>query len=190
MTVCKETKVKKSLSLSPGARFITKVPLLPSLRQSRVYLGSFVANFSSSRSSDSHTSDIMTENDFHKQADASLEEILEVLEILDDTMDDADINYAMGVLTIDLGVVGTWVLNKQTPNRQIWWSSPVSGPRRFELTVIDKEVINEREEESNMIASNIWVCTKTGGKLGHEIVTEIENASNTKISHQALSSSS
>ena len=27
---------------------------------------------------------------------------------------------------------GTWVINKQTPNRQLWWSSPVSGPRRYE----------------------------------------------------------
>ncbi|TNV79186.1 hypothetical protein FGO68_gene10175 [Halteria grandinella] len=25
-----------------------------------------------------------------------------------------------------------YVLNKQTPNRQIWLSSPISGPSRFE----------------------------------------------------------
>lgn len=31
-----------------------------------------------------------------------------------------------------MGDAGTWVLNKQTPNRQIWWSSPLSGPLRFE----------------------------------------------------------
>lgn len=42
-----------------------------------------------------------------------------------------DITYASGVLTIALSQ-GTWVLNKQTPNRQIWWSSPISGPRRYE----------------------------------------------------------
>ena len=27
----------------------------------------------------------------------------------------------------------SWVLNKQAPNMQIWFSSPVSGPCRFEL---------------------------------------------------------
>jgi len=27
-----------------------------------------------------------------------------------------------------------WVINKQTPNRQLWWSSPISGPRRYEYT--------------------------------------------------------
>lgn len=30
-----------------------------------------------------------------------------------------------GVLTIKLGKRGTFVLNKQAPNRQIWLSSPV-----------------------------------------------------------------
>ena len=28
---------------------------------------------------------------------------------------------------------GSWVLNKQAPNQQIWWSSPLSGPMRFEF---------------------------------------------------------
>jgi frataxin len=31
----------------------------------------------------------------------------------------------MGVLTIRLGDKGTFVINKQAPNRQIWLSSPV-----------------------------------------------------------------
>lgn len=30
-----------------------------------------------------------------------------------------------GVLNIIVGDRGTWVLNKQSPNRQIWWSSPI-----------------------------------------------------------------
>lgn len=37
-----------------------------------------------------------------------------------------------GVLTVRLGSHGTYVINKQTPNRQIWLSSPVSGPFRFD----------------------------------------------------------
>jgi frataxin len=27
---------------------------------------------------------------------------------------------------------GTYVINKQPPNRQIWLSSPVSGPKRYD----------------------------------------------------------
>ena len=38
-----------------------------------------------------------------------------------------------GVLTVQLGLHGTYVVNKQTPNRQIWLSSPASGPARFDL---------------------------------------------------------
>lgn len=27
---------------------------------------------------------------------------------------------------------GTYVINRQTPNRQIWLSSPTSGPKRYD----------------------------------------------------------
>lgn len=37
-----------------------------------------------------------------------------------------------GVLTVKLGRHGTYVINKQAPNRQIWLSSPVSGPFRYD----------------------------------------------------------
>ena len=43
-----------------------------------------------------------------------------------------EVNYASGVLTMYIPSHGTWVINKQTPNEQIWWSSPISGPRRYE----------------------------------------------------------
>uniref|UniRef100_A0A914XGI2 ferroxidase n=1 Tax=Plectus sambesii TaxID=2011161 RepID=A0A914XGI2_9BILA len=46
---------------------------------------------------------------------------------------DFDISYAMGVLTIKLGGGrGTYVINKQSPNKQLWLSSPVSGPKRYD----------------------------------------------------------
>lgn len=38
-----------------------------------------------------------------------------------------------GVLTVNLGTPhGTYVINRQTPNRQIWLSSPTSGPKRYD----------------------------------------------------------
>ncbi|XP_017944800.1 frataxin, mitochondrial isoform X3 [Xenopus tropicalis] len=40
-----------------------------------------------------------------------------------------------GVLTVKLGGdMGTYVINKQTPNKQIWLSSPTSGPKRYDWT--------------------------------------------------------
>uniref|UniRef100_A0A1B6DI29 ferroxidase n=1 Tax=Clastoptera arizonana TaxID=38151 RepID=A0A1B6DI29_9HEMI len=45
----------------------------------------------------------------------------------------ADVIYADGVLTINLGsTFGTYVINRQSPNRQIWLSSPISGPKRYD----------------------------------------------------------
>lgn len=44
----------------------------------------------------------------------------------------ADVDYSQGVLTLAFGEpFGSYVLNTQTPNRQIWLSSPVSGPARY-----------------------------------------------------------
>jgi len=68
---------------------------------------------------------------YHRVADETLESIQDAVEeYLEDNFDvDADgeipeVNYADGVLTIAIPPRGTWVLNKQTPNEQIWWSSP------------------------------------------------------------------
>ncbi|PAV82884.1 hypothetical protein WR25_21152 [Diploscapter pachys] len=45
-----------------------------------------------------------------------------------------DVSYSMGVLTTVVSKeIGTYVINKQSPNRQIWLSSPISGPKRYDL---------------------------------------------------------
>ncbi|XP_034489601.1 frataxin homolog, mitochondrial [Drosophila innubila] len=45
-----------------------------------------------------------------------------------------DVGYGDGVLTVNLGQDhGTYVINRQTPNKQIWLSSPTSGPKRFDF---------------------------------------------------------
>ena len=39
-----------------------------------------------------------------------------------------------GVLTVKFGgEYGTYVINRQTPNKQIWLSSPTSGPKRYDF---------------------------------------------------------
>ncbi len=67
------------------------------------------------------------EAQFHRLADATLERALEALEALIDEADlpGADAELGQGVLTLRLGALGTYVLNKQGPNRQLWLSSPV-----------------------------------------------------------------
>ena len=42
------------------------------------------------------------------------------------------------------------MINKQTPNRQLWWSSPLSGPRRYELFVpSSRSDCSESDKEEN-----------------------------------------
>ncbi|ORY34605.1 hypothetical protein BCR39DRAFT_513579 [Naematelia encephala] len=45
-----------------------------------------------------------------------------------------EVEYSSGVLTLSIPPHGTYVINKQPPNHQIWLSSPVSGPARFGLS--------------------------------------------------------
>lgn len=63
--------------------------------------------------------------------------------------------FSAGVLTVQVEGKGTWVINKQPPNKQIWLSSPVSGPRRFDW-------IGEDGNEGN----GAWVCLREGDEVG------------------------
>ncbi|KAJ2732723.1 Mitochondrial matrix iron chaperone [Coemansia sp. BCRC 34962] len=72
---------------------------------------------------------------YYEKSSEALERLAESLEDIGDQMeiDDYDIEYSSGVLTLRLGAKGTYVLNKQPPNKQIWLSSPVSGPERYDF---------------------------------------------------------
>ncbi|RPD63155.1 Frataxin, partial [Lentinus tigrinus ALCF2SS1-6] len=71
---------------------------------------------------------------YHQYADATMDKMLESLETLLDEVADSDyeVEYGSGVLTLKLGNKGTYVINKQPPNKQIWLSSPFSGPKRYD----------------------------------------------------------
>ena len=69
----------------------------------------------------------MTEPQFHQVTDDMLHHLQDHIECYVEDLqdDDCDVVYDSGVLTINLGSHGIFVVNKQTPNRQIWLSSPV-----------------------------------------------------------------
>lgn len=80
----------------------------------------------------------LSEAAYEKLAEETLEALAEYFE---DRMDDPftgadyDVVFSSGVLTVKVGGDhGTYVINKQTPNRQIWLSSPTSGPKRYDWT--------------------------------------------------------
>ena len=87
----------------------------------------FERRFSSKQASDVN---------YETASDETLESLSEHFEELfenDARMAKADVALASGVLKVSIPNHGTFVINKQTPNKQIWLSSPISGPYRFDL---------------------------------------------------------
>ncbi|VVB07094.1 unnamed protein product [Arabis nemorensis] len=106
-------------------------------------------------------SSVLQEDEFHRLANFTIHDLLEKIEEYGDNVeiDGFDIDYGNEVLTLKLGSLGTYVLNKQTPNRQIWMSSPVSGPSRFDW---DQD-------------ANVWIYRRTEAKLHKLLEEELEN---------------
>jgi len=72
---------------------------------------------------------------FHRISDEVLDLLSdEFSDICDEHEDgaDFDVTFGDGVLTFSVGDTGTYVINKQTPNKQVWLSSPSSGPKRYD----------------------------------------------------------
>lgn len=83
---------------------------------------------------------------------------------------DWEASLSAGVLTVNLGAQGVFVLNKQAPNRQIWLSSPVSGPARF----------NWNAEQCT------WAAVRGGGDLLSRLATEVAHLTSGKVPAAAL----
>lgn len=60
------------------------------------------------------------------------------------------------------------MLNKQPPNKQIWWSSPVSGPKRFDW-VVSGESMHHKEGGGN----GDWIYLRDGTSLTELVRKEL-----------------
>lgn len=103
----------------------------------------------------------MSGRDFHYIADETLESLQEQLEELleDEGVEESDVTCDSGVLQVDLPDEMTYVINKQAPNKQIWLSSPVSGPFRYDW----------RAEEG------AWVYSRDGHTIHDKLSEELSD---------------
>lgn len=69
---------------------------------------------------------------------------------------------------------GTYVINRQTPNKQIWLSSPTSGPKRFDL--VNKD-------------GGYWIYKHTGQTLHQLLQEEISKIAEAKVDFKHCSHS-
>jgi frataxin len=75
-----------------------------------------------------------------------------------------------GVLEIKISSKGhTYVINKQPPNKQIWLSSPISGPKRFDW-VVRGEGMHEKEGSG----SGDWVYLRDGTSMTEIVRQELD----------------
>ena len=101
----------------------------------------------------------LTSQKYHNEADVYMDRLLDGLETLSEDFPDVipDVELNHGVMTLEITGLGSYVINKQPPNKQIWLASPVSGPDRFDLY------------------QNEWVSLRNGHKLNEVLSQEIKD---------------
>ncbi|KAJ4330859.1 Mitochondrial matrix iron chaperone [Didymella glomerata] len=107
--------------------------------------------------------------EFHERADEYLNELVERLEEAQEKNPDIEVEYSAGVLRVDfISKQLSYVLNKQPPNKQIWLSSPISGPKRF-----DWVVLQEGQNAKEGGGQGDWVYLRDGTSLSDIIRKEL-----------------
>ncbi|KAH8915838.1 Frataxin, partial [Atractiella rhizophila] len=91
----------------------------------------------------------LSEREYHDISDGTMDSLTESLEkLVEQQGDDWEVEYSSGVLTLKLGSQGTYVINKQPPNKEIWLSSPVSGPKRYSYDAKEQTWFYPRDEST------------------------------------------
>ncbi|KAK6345678.1 Mitochondrial chaperone Frataxin [Orbilia javanica] len=89
----------------------------------------------------------VTMDQYHEIADETMDEIFTKLEERVEVEKGFDVEFSAGVLTLETPN-GTYVINKQPPNKQIWLSSPISGPKRYDWIEEEGEWVYSRDKST------------------------------------------
>ena len=74
------------------------------------------------------------------------------------------------MLTVSFGGpdAATYVINKQPPNKQIWLSSPKTGPKRY-----DYVILGDGQQDKQDTASGEWIYLRDNSTMNQLFVEEI-----------------
>ncbi|EGO56064.1 hypothetical protein NEUTE1DRAFT_117198 [Neurospora tetrasperma FGSC 2508] len=112
----------------------------------------------------------LTDDEYHKLADQYMDRLVTHLEELQDEREDIDVEYSAGVLTVSFDDgIGTYVINKQPPNKQIWLSSPKSGPKRY-----DYVALGDGQNEKEGTAKGEWVYLRDNSTINQLFRDELQ----------------
>ncbi|CCC14002.1 hypothetical protein SMACR_08169 [Sordaria macrospora] len=112
----------------------------------------------------------LTDDQYHKLADEYMDRLVTHLEELQDEREDIDVEYSAGVLTVSFDDgIGTYVINKQPPNKQIWLSSPKSGPKRY-----DYVTLGDSQNDKEGTAKGEWVYLRDNSTINQLFRDELQ----------------
>ncbi|CCU82921.1 unnamed protein product [Blumeria hordei] len=105
---------------------------------------------------------------YHELADSYLSKLYDKIEQYQEENDSIDCEFSKaGILTIIIPSNGVYVINKQTPNKQIWLSSPISGPKRY-----DYVIFSEGQTTKENASHGEWVYLRDGKTLSNLLAEE------------------
>lgn len=125
----------------------------------------------------SEAADISSE-EYQKISDAYIDELVKTLDAMaEDPESGLEVEYTQGVLTLGTKY-GDYVLNKQPPNKQIWISSPISGPKRYDWVLAGGDHQHLKEgtalDAGGDMHGGQWVYLRDGSTLSDLLKKELK----------------
>lgn len=144
---------------APTATLLIRRNLTTGVRRVALTTPRITAHYGAHRQYSLEATDLDIE-EYHQKADDYLESILIAYEEYADEVDsnELDVDLSQGVMNLEIPGMGSYVINKQPPNKQIWLSSPISGPKRYDY--VDGQ----------------WVYLRDGSTLNEVLETETSEA--------------
>ncbi|CAG8904603.1 unnamed protein product [Penicillium egyptiacum] len=113
----------------------------------------------------------LTPEEYYEYSEHYFNVLQSELEKAQEEGSDIEAEYSAGVLNISVPALGTYVLNKQPPNKQIWLSSPISGPKRYDW-IIEGDYMHEKQD-SRPFVNGQWIYLRDGSNLTELLNSEL-----------------
>ncbi|KAF9888128.1 Mitochondrial chaperone Frataxin [Aspergillus nanangensis] len=113
----------------------------------------------------------LTDSEYRDYAEHYLNVLQTELETAQEEGSDMEAEYSAGVFNINVPSVGTYVLNKQPPNKQIWLSSPISGPKRFDWVLVGDQM--HEKQDTRPFINGQWIYLRDGTNLTDLLNSEL-----------------
>ncbi|OBA19932.1 Frataxin [Metschnikowia bicuspidata var. bicuspidata NRRL YB-4993] len=112
--------------------------------------------------------DQISDAQYSRIANEYLETLSEDMEDLCDEFPQIDVELTQGVMTLTVAEGKTYVINRQPPNKQIWLSSPYSGPKRYDLIGGRWITLRDNSSLTDLLQEEL------GAELGQEISLNVQ----------------